>query len=397
LDVYYYANGYYKLGGCAEFKNITYKSFPTIIYKKLYTEFEERLKSITHKPYNYFSNNNPRYINLNNCFYDIQNGKKFPHSPDRLFTYKIPVDYQPEAKYDFFEKFVSEVVEKPNRRVVQELFGYCLYTDMPIQKAFMLYGTGANGKDVLLYALSKLLGMENISSESLKSITEDRFSAVELQHRLANISNETPNNFRIVNTDIFKSLRGGSLISGQRKFGQRVVFRNYAKMIFSANKVPQTNDFSYSFFRSWMLIGFPNRFEGLDDKKDLKYDLTDSPDKMSGILNYALVGLKRLLDFQQFTAQSTVFDIGEEWRKISESPLSFIKDKVAGGDKSDFMLNKVILKKYHEYCKEYGISPESDKQFWTDWNKYMEQLFPDAQKKQDSKTGLKGWRGIRVP
>ena len=243
--------------------------FRELIYPTLYKGLEERLQSKCYIPEDYFNTPNPRYINLKNCVYDIKTGKIYPHSKNRRFTYMIPTNYNPDIDVGGFRKFVYDVVDIDKEPTIQEMFGYCLYTDYNIQKAFLFNGSGANGKDTLLYCLEKMIGDNNVSGESLKALTEDKYAPIELQHKLANISGETPTNFKITNSDMFKSLRGGTLIAGQRKFGQRVLFRNYAKMIFSTNKVPETNDYSYGFFRSWILVDFPNQFIGTDDNKNM--------------------------------------------------------------------------------------------------------------------------------
>src|SRR5207302_7003645 len=91
----------------------------------------------------------------------------------------------------------------------------------------------------------------------------------------------------------FKMLTGGDSIMAERKFGHPFLFKNYAKLMFSCNKVPEVQEDSDAFFRRWIIITFPNKFEGANDDRDMLSKLT-TPEELSGIFNWALKGLKRL-------------------------------------------------------------------------------------------------------
>ena len=45
-------------------------------------------------------------------------------------------------------------------------------------------------------------------------------------------------------------------ITGEHKFGQPFTFRNYAKLIFSANEIPESDDKSVAFYRRWLIKYF---------------------------------------------------------------------------------------------------------------------------------------------
>jgi Family of unknown function (DUF5906) len=53
------------------------------------------------------------------------------------------------------------------------------------------------------------------------------------------------------------SKRSGDSIRAQNKFKDPFSFRNYAKLIFSANKIPESDDdSSYAYYRRWLIIEF---------------------------------------------------------------------------------------------------------------------------------------------
>ena len=64
--------------------------------------------------------------------------------------------------------------------MIQELFGYTLYRGYDVSVVFILFGTGRNGKGVLLKLLRKMVGTENITSRKLQELTNDVFAKADL-------------------------------------------------------------------------------------------------------------------------------------------------------------------------------------------------------------------------
>jgi putative DNA primase/helicase len=88
-----------------------------------------------------------------------------------------------------------------------------------------------------------------------------------LYGKLANIYADLPA-IALKETGIFKMLTGGDTISGEHKFKPRFYFKNYAKLIFSCNQIPQTPDDSDAFYRRWIIVNFPHQFLDADQNTD---------------------------------------------------------------------------------------------------------------------------------
>jgi phage/plasmid-associated DNA primase len=58
---------------------------------------------------------------------------------------------------------------------------------------------------------------------------------------------------KLTNMGIFKMLLSGDAIRAQKKHGQPFDFRNIAKLIFSANEIPESNDQTYAYFKHWII------------------------------------------------------------------------------------------------------------------------------------------------
>ena len=118
---------------------------------------------------------------------------------------------------------------------------------------------------------------------------------------LANLYGKHVNTFadlkplKLSETGSFKMLVSGDSITGEHKFGQPFTFRNYAKLIFSANEILESDDKSVAFYRRWLIIHCNKMFQkGAEDTK-LIMKLT-TPEELSGLLNLALISLKQLID-----------------------------------------------------------------------------------------------------
>ena len=66
-------------------------------------------------------------------------------------------------------------------------------------------------------------------------------------------------------TGMLKSLTGEDLLRMEMKGKPVKNFRNYAKIVCAANKLPETTDKSIGFYRRWCILDFPNIFNESQD------------------------------------------------------------------------------------------------------------------------------------
>lgn len=200
----------------------------------------------------------PRWINFRNGLLDWQTGDMHAHTPEVLTTIQLPLDYDPEATCPTFDTFLAEVMHEDYVRLAWQMIGYLMYSGNRLQRAFLLYGSGGNGKGTLLRVIEDLLGRENIASESLDDLNSNRFSAVNLFGKIANLAGDIDGTYQ-ESTANFKKLTGEDTYSGERKFGQRFTFESWAVPVFSANKIPGSADVTEGYLRRWVVLHFHKR------------------------------------------------------------------------------------------------------------------------------------------
>ena len=107
-----------------------------------------------------------------------------PHSPDRYFLSAYPVNYLPSADVDErpFSDYLNELVMDFDAVVtLLQMIGSCFDSDVyDLQTAFMLTGSGSNGKSTLLEIIEELVGVGNISRTPFPDYGKERWAKGDL-------------------------------------------------------------------------------------------------------------------------------------------------------------------------------------------------------------------------
>jgi len=299
-----------------------------------------------------------------------------PFDPEKIFFSKLPITYNPEAKCPIFKKHIKTIVKDDSDiQVVEEIFGYLLHKDYPIEKAIMMTGFGRNGKGKTIKLMESFLGVENIASVPLDQFETDPYAMCELVNKMANLPGDIDAK-TITHSAAIKTLTGRDIINAARKYKTRIKFTNYAKMIFAANQLPMTRDSSDAFWDRWVVLEFPyhfypkKEFDELtkEQKKTEKAKLMDtkmldkltSPEELSGLLNVALDGLDRLLKQEDFSYSKSSEEVKTLWLRKSNSCYAFIKDHAT--ESYDEVVSKPEFRKeYSKYCRKNKLKSMGDK------------------------------------
>ncbi len=389
-DIYYYNDGIYHSGGEGLIKEMAGLIHGDDLNKNIYNEvifFIQREARFDREEFNQDKN----LLHLQNGIYNIEKKLLLPHSPESMSTTRIPIKYEPSADCPKIKKFFSEIVKEDDLPVLQEILGYCLYRDYPIQVAFMFVGGGANGKSTFLKVLMEMLGKDNYASVSLQDLEMRRFSSSNLFGKLANVYADLTDK-ALYSTGTFKMLTGGDSIIAEQKFKNSFTFFNHAKLLFSCNKLPEVRDDTPAFFRRWVILVFPNTFEG--DKADPNLFLKlITAEEMSGLFNYAVIGLKRLLENGRFSHTVTTEETQEKYERMSNSFLAFIKDCIIT-DPDNYIPKEEFYKTYVSYCHSYNLPAKAKATI----SKEINQHLPSVSSARPTIEGKKthAWRGVKI-
>ncbi|MEM2618622.1 MAG: phage/plasmid primase, P4 family [Candidatus Hadarchaeales archaeon] len=347
-EIFYYNNGCYHRHGEAVIREIAQRELDVLCKTAYVNETVDYIRRATYVPRDRFERPLEE-ICLRNGILNIYTGEFQPHTPDKFFINMIPVDYDPNADCPEIKQFFREVLNEEDIPVIEELFGYCLIRSYPIHKAVLFVGSGSNGKSTCINLLKTFLGKENVSAHPLQELEENKFAKADLYGKLANLHPDLPRK-AMLQTGTFKALTGGDPISAEHKFKGPFVFTNYAKLIFAANRVPEAYDESDAFFRRWIIINFPNKFEG-KNRDPKKLEKLTTPRELSGLLNLALAGLKRLLERGEFSYSKTTEEIREEYIRMSNPVKAFVMDMLEVAP-NEWVAKRELYSVFCAYCRE---------------------------------------------
>ena len=250
-EIYCYDNekGVYVTGQEWRIKGLSQLMYPEIKTHQLH-EVINQIKRRTYVDRSKFDSN-PDIINLENGLLNIHTKELSPPCPSYLSTVHLPIKYIPRTVCPKILQFLREVLRPSDIHVALQMLGYCLYRSCEYEKAFMFFGGGSNGKGVLIKLIEAFLGESNCSHRSLQDLDKNRFAAANLYGKHVNTFADLKS-IKLSETGNFKMLVSGDSITAERKFEHPFTFRNYAKLIFSANEIPESDDKTDAFYRRWI-------------------------------------------------------------------------------------------------------------------------------------------------
>ena len=371
-EMYFYEGGIYKNNGETRIKEKVRE-----ILEKLYTPF--RCNKIIAKVQadtgvdeeEFFSVNYVELIPIENGLLNIKTKKIEPFTPEKIFFNKLPIKYDPSKVCPNIDKFLKEILQSPKDSVVMyEIFGYSLYKDHFIEKAFMFEGDGRNGKGKLLSLFKSFLGDKNCCSVALSQMNHQSTGIIELKDKLVNIAGDlSPTALK--ETGLFKEITGRDLISAKRKYFTDLAFTNYSKQIFACNELPRVYDMSLGFWSRWMPFKFPYTFIKEEEYYKLKdktnFKIRDeqivkkliTQEELSGLLNKALEGLDRILKKGDFSYSTGTQEVKELWIRKADSFNAFCMDHIIE-DEEAYVTKKDLRRQFARYIKKHRLKGCSD-------------------------------------
>ena len=238
------------------------------------------------------------FIPVKNGVFDVENKKLLPHSHEYHFLFQFPVEYNPEADCPNIKDFMRQVLDPKDIPILEEWLGYFFYRKYTFKKSLIMVGEKDTGKTTLLETIIKMIGYENTASVTLQKITYDRFSAVSLYGKHANLVDDLSSG-DVKETGNFKMVCGGGSIPAEYKFGNMFMFKNFAKLTYACNRIPEIKDHDDdAYYSRWLVVQFKNKIEKKIKNMD---ERLGTPLEISGLFNLAMDGLRRLLEQGEFS------------------------------------------------------------------------------------------------
>lgn len=249
-----------------------------------------------------------------------------PHSPDNYLLSSFPVEWNSDARCDRFSKWISEIVGPDDVQIVFEMIGSIFHLGSPLmQSSFLLIGEGSNGKSLFLDIIVSLIGIENVCTNEWADYGSNTFATADLFNKALAIDTDIQNN-KPIQSAIKKAITG-DWMTGQFKYRDAFSFLPVATWIGAANELPTSKDQTFGFFRRWLPIEFPNRFEKNPAfERQLKAScLTD--DGKSGIVQAALMAYRAAFRNDTYTISDASLGLNDKLQITANTVAAWVDDQ----------------------------------------------------------------------
>lgn len=277
--------------------------------------------------------------------------------PNDFLTYQLPFTYDSEATCPMFDQYLKEVLpDDDSRHVLQEFSGY-IFTDLNLEKMLMLVGPGSNGKSVFFNIISAIVGKQNMLNYSL-GLFGHEYNRAKLTNVLLNYSSEKGTE---LNPDTFKALVSGEPLQAREPYGKPFTLFNTVRFIVNANELPRETEHTEAYFRRYLIVPFDVTISEENRDIDLANKIIDK--ELSGVFNWLLKGVERIIAQRKFTYCEKSITALEEFRLKSDSVALFVEEfnyKATDSEKTP-LFN--LYKDYKHFCGDDGYKPVGKNKF----------------------------------
>ena len=333
-------------------------------------------------------------LNLQNGILCIICGEMIQHNPKYLFRVQLPIEFNLDVVPVKIMKFLKDIAPPQYILWILDMMAYCLVRNCKQEKGLFLVGGGGNGKSTLLKLLTKFLGNDNVSNHSTQELQYDRFAKADLDGKLANIHPDVESN-EIKKTGILKELISGDRITVQKKNRDPYSMESFAKLIFSANQLPDVGEEVQAFFQRWIVIGFERQFRGTKFENKQLIDELTTEKELSGLLNVLIKRMPKLLSNDgAFQNAPDGHELKQTWKDHANSIESFINNEIKIEENAKIRKNDVF-EIYALYCKKRKFKPVSERTFSQRFKEKLISVIKDSVYKENGKS-VRFWVNITL-
>lgn len=295
-------------------------------------------------------------INCQNGVLDLETGEQLiPHeeAKELYITKIIPVQYNKDAKYPMWSKFLSEIFNNNQELIkyVQMAVGYSLTGDISEQCLFFLYGRGANGKSTFLEVIRYVLGDYAYQTDFSTFIIQKNEPIRNDIARLAGArfvsSVEVEEGKRLAET-LIKQITGGDPLAVRFLHGEFFEFYPTFKIFFAANHKPTIRGTDDAIWRRIQTIPF---ITTIPEEKRIRNFAEYLKEEAEGIFAWAVEGLNLLQKEERLKPPACVKEATKEYREEMDILSEFLNEKCEVAHNNSVTV-KELYEAYGKWCVE---------------------------------------------
>ena len=321
---------------------------------------------------------------------NLRDGRHFNPSPDMMFSKCTSVPYFKDAAAPLWRKTILQVFDgdKAMAEYFQRAVGYSLLGENKEQCLFICYGSGANGKSLLLETIKDVLGSYG-QSMPIAALLRGKTSSGAANPEIARLLGVR---FALAaeaekgqhwSAHRVKMLTGNDTITARNLYKGIFEFKSQATIWIASNHKPEVDSSDEAMWRRIKLIPFNHVFS--NDEQDpeltnkLKYEYAGILTWMvQGLCSYNATGLQE---------PKKVIDATMAYREEMNSVKRFIAEALELDNDSRETLSEV-KETYKNWCKDECLQPLPSSQF--------KNALIDAGCKEAKSGSTRYWSGLRL-
>jgi putative DNA primase/helicase len=281
------------------------------------------------------------------------------HDPLFFTLNSLPINFDTDApKPQQWSKFLEQLWPDDTQAedCLQEIFGYLLTADTRQHKLFLIVGPKRAGKGTITFVLMQLLGKENVAFPTFRSLAGDFGRWPLIGKSLAVVADARLGSKADVHAvaEQLLSISGGDPQTINRK--NQPFWTGYLRVRFliTSNELPTIADASGTLPSRYVLLTLIKSFYEREDL-DLKEKFLP---ELSGILNWALAGRRRLLKRGHFVMPASSRESLRQLDDLASPVTAFVRDRcVLGANRR--VKKDGLYGAYRSWCDEQGQKPSS--------------------------------------
>ncbi len=318
-------------------------------------------------------NGDPWLLNCLNGTVDLRSGELRPHSQADLITKLVPVAYDPDASCPIWERFLSEIFGGDVEMVafLQRALGYSISGSTREQVIFILNGSGANGKSVLLDTIATLLADYAAHCPTDTFTSNDRGGGI--PNDVARLAGsrfvsivETEHDKKLAE-GLVKQATGGDRLTARFMRQEFFEFTPQFKMWLATNHKPRIRGTDNAIWRRIRLLPFlVTFFDECDAVEGRPIKDPDLKDKLllelPGILRWIVDGCLAWQNSDGILPPVAVREATKEYRDSQDMVATWLEERCTLY-KGTSCATSDLYEDYHSWCDENGEKSISSREF----------------------------------
>lgn len=267
---------------------------------------------------------------------NYKDGEVTALSPDHWATHQVNCEFDPAATCPWFKRMLADMqMEAETISLLQEVLGASLIDSRPrgLRRALVLVGGSNSGKSNLLHVMAYLLSDNPITTPL--DMLENAHGLQEFLRRAPWVLDEAFDQSKWHVSATVKALMSGDHIGVNVKNGPQVTHRYRSPIFWGTNTPPQFKEASRAIENRLIIIKCAAEFDSTRPVGAAKEALTrgyNGPADMvlaeekSGILNWALEGLRRAWARGHFVLTGEMQEALAEMHVESNLAAGFVRD-----------------------------------------------------------------------